>query len=457
MKKILIIDDDIAVLTSLELLLKNNGFFTLGASSPETALKLLRQDKWDIILQDMNFSSKTSGDEGLELLNNIKAIDPSIPVILITAWGSISLAVKGMKLGAADFINKPWQNDHLLQTLETVLSLSHQSAEAATGSRAKLNKLYNFQGIIGESLAFEKVLHTVGKIAHTNASVLITGESGTGKEVIADAIHCNSSRNRNAFVKVNLGGIPSNLFESEMFGHRKGAFTDAKSDRTGRFELAHRGTIFLDEIGDLTIGNQIKLLRVLQERSFEVLGSSKTLSVDFRLISATNKDLKKLVEARDFREDLFYRINLITIELPPLRERKEDIPLLAKHFVDQVAAEYHLEELAISKTAQKWLTERPWPGNIRELKNLVERTALMINHPFMEIEDFEANFEHAPRLVKDYKLPPVGVMTLDQLEVTMIRNALEHHDHNLSQVAKSLGLSRSALYRRMDKYGIDYK
>jgi len=457
MKTILIIDDDIAVTTSMNLLLKNSGFQVITASNPIEAIRQVNSHTCNLIIQDMNFSAGTSGDEGIDLLKQIKAIDASIPVILITAWGSIALAVEGMKLGAADFINKPWNNDHLLQTINTILSVSKNLYDTKSITRRKLDEKFDFQNIIGESPSFLNILQTVGKIAKTNASILITGESGTGKEVIADAIHHNSNRTNNAFVKVNLGGIPSTLFESEMFGHKKGSFTDAKTDRIGRFEMADNGTIFLDELGDLSLNNQVKLLRVLQERSFEMLGSSTTKSVDFRLISATNKDLKKLVEEQEFREDLFYRINLITIKLPSLQERKDDIPLLANYFVEALKKDYGDDDLAISQSASKWLSEQLWPGNIRELKNLVERTALIANKSILEIKDFEAQQQNAPKNKGDLNLPPVGAMTIDEVEITMIKKALIHHKNNLSKVAKSLGLSRSALYRRLEKYEIDYK
>ena len=285
---------------------------------------------------DMNFSMTTTGEEGLQLLRQVKALCPDLPVILMTAWGSIALAVKGMQLGAFDFVTKPWNNLMLLKSIRTALALGEQRKEAIRPlDRAEADQKFHFDRIIGRSHALMEVLGTVARVSSTNASVLITGESGTGKELIAEAIHANSPRRKEAFVKVNLGGLSQSLFESEMFGHKKGAFTDAYMDRTGRFELAHKGTIFLDEIGDLELSCQVKLLRVLQDQTFEVLGDSKPRKVDVRVVSATNRDLSTMVTDRSFREDLFYRINLISIHLPSLRERREDIPVLVRYLADK--------------------------------------------------------------------------------------------------------------------------
>ena len=297
---ILIIDDDIAVRTSLNLLLQNNKFKTVMASGEEEALKILKAQTISLIILDLNFSIETSGKEGMALLQKIRSINGSVPVILITGWGSIELAVQGMKLGANDFINKPWNNDHLLQTVKTLLNL-HGSL-TGQHTRKELDALYNFQNIIGEDTKMLALLDTVGRVAETDASVLIMGESGTGKELIAEAIHQNSPRKNRSFIKVNLGGISTSLFESEMFGHIRGAFTDARADRVGRFELANKGTIFLDEIGDLDSTSQVKLLRVLQDRTYEVLGSSRTKTVDVRVISATNRNLSDMVATGIFRE-----------------------------------------------------------------------------------------------------------------------------------------------------------
>jgi DNA-binding NtrC family response regulator len=308
---ILVIDDDIAVRTSLLLLLKSQKHEVTGAETPAEALKIIKSNAPQLIILDLNFSISTSGEEGMVLLAQIKKLEPNIPIILITGWGSINLAVQGMKMGANDFINKPWDNGHLLQSVKTLIDLQEQKEVSRT--RKQLDKEYNFQHIIGEDPQILQILETIGRVAGTDASILIMGESGTGKELIAEAVHQNSLRANKPFIKVNLGGISTSLFESEMFGHIRGAFTDARFDRAGRFELANKGTIFLDEIGDLDAGSQVKLLRVLQDRTYEVLGSSRTKTVDVRIVCATNKNLNQMVSSSTFREDLLYRINLITI------------------------------------------------------------------------------------------------------------------------------------------------
>ena len=330
---ILIIDDDSAVRSSLSFMLKRAGYEAQTVPGPREAMDVVRAEAPALILMDMNFTLSTTGEEGLTLLKQVKIFRPDVPVILMTAWGSIQLAVQGMQAGAFDFITKPWNNAALLQRIETALELTAVPKDAPEEQSETLNRSH----IIGKSQGLMEVLNTVARIARTNASVLITGESGTGKELIAEAIHINSQRVKQPFVKVNLGGISQSLFESEMFGHKKGAFTDATTDRVGRFELANKGTIFLDEIGDLDPSCQVKLLRVLQDQTFEVLGDSRPRKTDIRVVSATNADLRKMVSERTFREDLFYRINLITVKLPSLRERREDIPLLARHFADRQA------------------------------------------------------------------------------------------------------------------------
>ena len=301
------------------------------------------------------------------------------------------------------------------------------------------------------------MLETIGRIAPTNATVLIMGESGTGKELIAEAVHQNSLRKNQPFVKVNLGGIPATLFESELFGHKRGAFTDARFDRMGRFEMANQGNIFLDEIGDMEMNNQVKLLRVLQDKTFEVLGSSRTKKVDVRVVCATNKNLEELVSENKFREDLFYRINLITIRLPALRERKSDIPLLVNFFVNNLKELYNRPNLTVDKAALKWLKELKLPGNIRQLKNLVERTVLVTRNDTLTIGDFQKQAIAAPRKSGAKDLPEVGTMTLEEIEVTMIKKAMEFHGGKISRVAKTLGITRSALYRRLEKYKISYE
>jgi two-component system NtrC family response regulator len=451
---ILIIDDDEAVRTSLTLLFRENGFTTLGAASPSEALKLIENNVPDALIMDMNYSRDTSGQDGLDLLTDVKKVAPLVPVILLTAWGSIELAVEGMRRGAADFITKPWDNQHLLQSIQTVINIAR--LPVSTGkSRKALEKRYNFSKLIGTDPAFIKILDQVGRISNTDASVLICGESGTGKELLAEAIHENSDRRNKPFIKVNLGGIAPTLFESEMFGHVKGAFTDAKFDRIGRFELADQGTIFLDEIGDLDLSCQVKLLRVLQDRSFETLGSSKTKNVNIRIISATNKDLEAMVADGKFREDLYYRINIIKTRLPALRERTGDIKYLTEYFISQLKKIYKKEKLSVSKKTLNWLQEMPWHGNIRELKNMVERTVLVTNHSVLEIEDFMEQMQKST--ARSDSLPAVGTFTLDAMEKAMIEKTLLFYRNNLSKAARSLGLSRGTLYRRMEKHGIPVK
>jgi two-component system, NtrC family, response regulator len=455
---ILIVDDDVAVRASLNLMLKQNGFKTCEAVSPKEALEQGELHPLQLVIMDMNFSIETTGHDGLALLGQFKKQYPNLPVILITGWGSISLAVEGMRLGAADFITKPWSNEYLLQSIKTALSLSEQnysSDEALT--RKKLDHQYNFTNIVGQDPDLLKVLKKIGQIAATDASVLVEGESGTGKELIAEAIHQNSARRSQPFVKVNLGGISASLFESEMFGHKRGAFTDAKGDRVGRFEMANKGTIFLDEIGELDMNSQVKLLRVLQDRTYEVLGDSRSRKLDIRVVCATNRNLEEMVAEGKFREDLFYRINLITVKLPALRERADDVPLLVQHFLNNLKKVYNRPELTISKGALQWLREQPLPGNIRELKNLVERTVLVSDGAMLEAEDFQAQAQRSSAKPADKALPAVGAMTLDEMEASMIRKSMDHYHNNISKVARALGLSRAALYRRLDKFNIPYE
>lgn len=447
---ILVIDDDSAVRSSLSFMLKRAGFEVHAVSTPAEAIQFVRVTEPRLVLMDMNFSLTTTGQEGLVLLKQVKVFYPQVPVILMTAWGSIQLAVEGMKTGAFDFITKPWNNAALLQRIETALKLTAEMNEQKEDAPAETTLLRS--NIIGKSPALMNVLNMVGRIAKTNASVLITGESGTGKELIAEAIHMNSPRVKKNFVKVNLGGISQSLFESEMFGHKKGAFTDATADRTGRFEMADKGTIFLDEIGDLDPSCQVKLLRVLQDQTFEVLGDSRPRKTDIRVVSATNADLRKMVSEHSFREDLFYRINLITIHLPALRERKEDIPLLVRYFADKQMKQNGLPPVEFSPDAMQFLMRLPYPGNIRELKNLVERTILMNMKPVLEAADFEAQYQ---RIDSSREASAnLNGLTLEEIERRTILHTLQLHNGNLSQVAIALGISRAALYRRLEKYGI---
>lgn len=449
---ILIIDDDSAVRSSLSFMLKRAGYEAQTVPGPREAMDVVRAEAPSLILMDMNFTLSTTGEEGLTLLKQVKIFRPDVPVILMTAWGSIQLAVQGMQAGAFDFITKPWNNAALLQRIETALELT---AVASKDVQEEQSETLNRSHIIGKSQGLMEVLNTVARIARTNASVLITGESGTGKELIAEAIHINSQRVKQPFVKVNLGGISQSLFESEMFGHKKGAFTDATTDRVGRFELANKGTIFLDEIGDLDPSCQVKLLRVLQDQTFEVLGDSRPRKTDIRVVSATNADLRKMVSERTFREDLFYRINLITVKLPALRERREDIPLLVRHFADRQAETNGLPRTEFSADAMQFLSRLPYPGNIRELKNLVERTILVSGKPTLDASDFDAQYIRHNDQKAAESTSFIG-MTLDEIERQTILQALERHKGNLSQVAMALGISRAALYRRLEKHNINY-
>jgi DNA-binding NtrC family response regulator len=451
---ILIVDDDIAVRTALNLLLQQEGYKTITATDENEAINALAVNSVSLILLDLNFSLETSGREGMSLLQKIRNKDRVVPVILITGWGTIDLAVQGMKLGANDFLNKPWTNDHLLQSVKTLLNLRDKTTVHHT--RRQLDEVYDFQNIIGEDHRMLDLLETVGRVAQTDASVLIMGESGTGKELIAEAIHQNSLRKNRPFIKVNLGGISTTLFESEMFGHVRGAFTDARTDRTGRFELANKGTIFLDEIGDLDAASQVKLLRVLQDRTYEVLGSSRSKAVDVRVISATNRKLHEMVALGTFREDLLYRINLIALTLPPLRERPGDIPLLVNFFLDNLKEIYSRPGLTVTKEGMKWLQQLPLPGNIRQLKNLVERSVLVSRKDLLGVDDLRSQLEQSPGIKGNIRLPDVGTLTLEEMEMLMIKKALEYHKNRISKAAASLGLTRSSLYRRLDKYNIPY-
>lgn len=445
---ILIVDDDSAIRSSLSFMLKRAKYEVKAVSGPKEAIEAVRSTTPQLILMDMNFSLSTNGQEGLTLLKQVKLFCPQTPVILMTAWGSIPLAVQGMQAGAFDFITKPWNNAALMQRIETALELTAGGQEA--DEPLTDNDGFDRSHIIGRSKALMDVLATVKRVARTNASILVTGESGTGKELIAEAVHRNSPRRGKPFVKVNLGGVSQTLFESEMFGHKKGAFTDAVSDRKGRFELADKGTIFLDEIGELDLSCQVKLLRVLQEQTFEPLGDSQPRKVDVRVVCATNADLEQMVREHTFREDLFYRINLITVHLPALRERREDIPLLARHFIEKRCQTDGFAPVRLTDDALDYLSSLPYPGNIRELKNFVERTLLVCGKEVLTADDFKQQYHptSAPQTVS------LQGMTLEEMERQTILQTLEKHGNNLSQVAQSLGISRAALYRRLEKYGI---
>jgi DNA-binding NtrC family response regulator len=456
-KRILVVDDDPTVVTSLKLLLKQAGFKSDGADRPESAYALLVESRYDLVLQDMNFSRKTTGEEGMEMLRKLKGSYPHLPVILITGWGSITLAVEGIRAGASDFITKPWTNEQIVQSVKTALGLAEACASGKNerpATRSELDEKHDYKGVVGEDLEFLKILDIVGRVSPTDASVLIVGESGTGKEIIAEAVHRNSRRKNGPFVKVNLGGISTSLFESEMFGHVKGAFTDAKQDRKGRFELADGGTIFLDEVGDLNLECQVKLLRVLQDRTYEVLGSSVARKVDVRVVSATNRNLPEMIERGEFREDLLYRLNLIALRVPPLRERPGDIPLLVNQFLDGIGKVYRRPGISISEAGINYLQGLPWPGNVRELRQLVERTVLLSTSQGLDVPDLQRALGMQPGEKARDRLPSVGSMTLEEMERSMIEKSMAYYNKNVAKVAVSLGVSKAALYRRLEKFGI---
>ena len=441
---ILVVDDDSAIRLSLKMLLTRAGHEVMTAASPDEAMEIVRSTAPSLVMLDMNFSRFTTGEEGLTLLRKIKLFRPEVPVILMTAWGSIPLAVSGIHAGAFDFITKPWDNRVLMQRISTALELNAPSTvKEEKGS-------FDRSFIIGRSPALMNVLDTIERIAKTDASVLIMGENGTGKELIAEAIHRNSRRASRPMIKVNLGGISQSLFESEMFGHRKGAFTGAVADREGRFSVADGGTIFLDEIGELDLNSQVKLLRVLQEHTFEMLGDSRPRKVDVRVVCATNADLADMVRRHTFREDLFYRINLITVTLPPLRERPEDIPLLVDHIAKKICEDSGLEMPEISDDALDYLATLPYPGNIRELKNLVERTLLVTDTRRLTRREFQAQVDSSTLVAAASGSP----RQLERSESELIQQAIARSGGNMSRAAALLGISRQALYRRIEKYGI---
>ncbi|MCM1296837.1 MAG: sigma-54 dependent transcriptional regulator [Muribaculaceae bacterium] len=438
---ILIVDDDAAIRKSLEFLLKRAGYDVESCPDPACALEKVRAEEYQLILMDMNYGISTTGDEGIALLRKVKIFQPDTPVILITAWGSIELAVEGIKAGAFDFITKPWNNHLLLQRIETAISVyskNHTSSDT---------KPFDRGGIICRNSEMMNLLSTVERIAPTDAPVLILGENGTGKEMIANAIHINSRRREKPFVMVNLGGISQSLFESEMFGHAKGAFTGAVAARKGRFEMADKGTIFLDEIGDLDLSSQVKMLRVLQQHTFEVLGDSRPKKVDIRVVSATNADIPAMVKEGKFREDLFYRINLITLRVPALRERPDDIPLLVRHFIKQSMMHSNGSVPEISAEALEYLSRLKYPGNIRQLKNMVERAVLMGGQR-LDVADFSSQ----PGAESEVETSNSG--TLVDAERYAIEQAIEKAGGNHTTAARILGITRQTLYRRMEKYGL---
>jgi DNA-binding NtrC family response regulator len=447
--RILIADDQPDILQALRLLLKGEGYEIVTAASPAHIAQAVGESELDVILMDLNYArDTTSGREGLDLLTRIHAVHPNLPVVVMTAWGSVEGAVEAMRRGARDYIEKPWDNARLLTMLRTQVELSRALRRSETLEDA--SRRISGDGLpmmIAESRAMQPILRMMERIGPSDANVLITGEHGTGKEVVARWLHASSARVRKSLVTVNAGGISEGLFESELFGHVKGAFTDAKADRVGFFELADGGTLFLDEIGNLSPKLQARLLRVLQTGEFQRVGSSRTQRADVRVLSATNVSISTEVAEGRFREDLLYRLNTVEIRLPPLRERREDIPALATHFLKRQATQYRKSISAFSPTAMKTLLAYEWPGNIRELEHTVERAVLLASSEQVEPADLNL---HA----RSDDTQPLEEMALEEVERVLIQKALRRHDGNVTQAADALGLSRSALYRRLQRYGL---
>src|SRR5216684_3116361 len=455
MPRILIADDQTDVLAALRLLLKGERFQIETASSPAGVLSAIDSQDLDVILVDLNYArDTTSGNEGLDLLTRIRATDPLLPIVVMTAWGSVDLAVEAMRRGARDFIQKPWDNARLLSVLRTKVELAEalrrgRRLEAENVAlRDSVSEPSSEQPqIVAESPAMKAVLNLVDRIGPADANVLITGDNGTGKEVIARALHAISTRSSKPLVSLNAGALAEGVFESELFGHVRGAFTDARTDRVGRFELADGGTLFLDEIANVPLNLQPKLLRVLETGDFERVGSSRTRHVNVRIVSATNSNLREEVAAGRFRQDLLFRLNTIEIQLPPLRERREDIPALATHFLKQHAQRYRKALTGFEPVALQALLDHPWPGNIRELDHAVERGVLMAQGVTIRLGELGLRIDRdATSRIED--------MSLEDVEGFLIKKAMARFDGNVSQAAKALGLSRSALYRRLQRYGL---
>jgi DNA-binding NtrC family response regulator len=447
--RVLIADDQPDVLEALRMLLKGEGYRTESANSVASILQALEAHDFDVILMDLNYArDTTSGQEGLEILTKIQTMDATLPVVVMTAWGSVELAVEAMRRGVRDFVQKPWDNARLLSILRTQVELGRALKD---GQRLEAeNRLLREAGrpnLIASSEIMKPILDLIARVGPSDANVLITGEHGTGKEVVARTLHSISPRAARPMVAVNAGGLSEGIFESELFGHVRGAFTDAKADRAGRFELAEGGTLFLDEIANIPLNLQNKLLRVLETGEFERVGSSRTRRANVRILSATNADLGGEVNAGRFRQDLLYRLNTIEINLPPLRDRRPDIPLLALHFLRQHAQRYGKQLNGFEDAAMQVLQDHPWPGNIRELDHSVERAVLMAQGSAVSAVDLglRASREAAPRLED---------MSLEEVECLLIRKALARHEGNVCRAAGALGLSRSALYRRLQRFGI---
>ncbi|MCZ8022382.1 MAG: sigma-54 dependent transcriptional regulator [Cyclobacteriaceae bacterium] len=453
--KILIVDDNEDLLKAAKMFLKRHFAQVDIEKNPEAIPGLMSHEDYDVILLDMNFTKDVvSGHEGYFWLEKILQLDPSAVVVLITAYGDVQMAVKAIKAGATDFVLKPWENEKLLATLYAAMKLRETKDEVQTlkVKNQEINKEINqkYAEIIGQSALMQKIFQTIDRVAKTDANVLILGENGTGKELIARAIHKNSIRSQQNFVNVDLGSITETLFESELFGHKKGSFTDAKEDRAGRFELANGGTLFLDEIGNLSMPLQAKLLTAIQNKRVSRVGSNKDINIDLRLICATNMPLYEMVKENRFRQDLLYRINTIEIQLPSLRERFEDIPILANFFLKQYAEKYQKSVSKISDAAITRMYKHTWPGNIRELQHAIERAVILSNSTVLQPEDF--NFNASP--TKEEGQLSLDQFNLDEVEKLLIRKVLKKYNGNITQAANELGLTRSSLYRRLEKHGL---
>lgn len=450
---ILIVDDDRDVLETAKMFLKQEFSNVVIEEDPENILPLLNEHDFDVILLDMNFSKGINdGEEGFQWLDQILRIDPQAVVILITAYGEVDLAVKAMKSGATDFVLKPWKNQKLLGTILSAIQLRHSKRELEkvklTQEKLSSDLDVGFTDFIGHSTSIQRVHELIDRVAETDADVLILGENGTGKELVARAIHRQSLRKDKVFISVDLGGITESLFESELFGHVKGAFTDAKQDKPGRFEIASGGTLFLDEIGNLSLPLQSKLLTVLQQRKIQRVGSNKEIHVDFRLICATNMPLYDMIYDKKFRQDLLYRINTVEIRVPPLRERQEDLEVLVSHFLDMYGKKYKRPGIKIDKAIFTKLKKYPWPGNIRELQHAIERAVILTEGKVIQSADLLINSIPAK------SQEPTQQLTMDEMEKLFILESLDKHEGNVSKTARSLGMTRTALYRRMKKYKI---